>query len=36
MECESDKVKVEDGADSYLIRDGRIIAQTIHYRLIEK
>lgn len=22
---------VEDGADSYLIRDGRIIAQTIHY-----
>jgi hypothetical protein len=22
---------VEDGADSYLIRDGRIVAQTIHY-----
>lgn len=23
--------QVQDGADSYLIRDGRIIAQTIHY-----
>jgi SnoaL-like domain len=23
--------RVEDGADSYLIRDGRIVAQTIHY-----
>lgn len=23
--------QVEDGADSYLIRDGRIVAQTIHY-----
>lgn len=23
--------KVEDGADSYLIRDGKIVAQTIHY-----
>lgn len=22
---------VEDGADSYVIRDGRIVAQTIHY-----
>ena len=22
---------VEDGADTYLIRDGRIVAQTIHY-----
>jgi hypothetical protein len=22
---------VEDGADSYLIRDGKIVAQTIHY-----
>lgn len=22
---------IEDGADSYLIRDGRIVAQTIHY-----
>ena len=27
----SKKAKVEDGADSYVIRDGRIIAQTIHY-----
>lgn len=23
--------QVDDGADSYLIRDGKIIAQTIHY-----
>jgi len=23
--------EVKDGADSYLIRDGRIVAQTIHY-----
>ncbi len=23
--------RVRDGADSYLIRDGRIVAQTIHY-----
>lgn len=23
--------QVEDGADSYLIREGRIVAQTIHY-----
>ncbi len=27
----ADKAEVRDGADSYLIRDGRIIAQTIHY-----
>lgn len=27
----ADGVKVEDGADSFVIRDGRIIAQTIHY-----
>jgi len=26
--------EVEDGADSYLIRDGRIVAQTIHYTVI--
>ncbi len=25
---------VEDGADSYLIRNGKIIAQTIHYTVI--
>lgn len=27
----SAKAEVDDGADSYLIRDGRIVAQTIHY-----
>jgi hypothetical protein len=32
----SEKAKVEDGADSYLIRDGRIIAQTIHYTVTPK
>lgn len=26
--------EVKDGADSYLIRDGRIVAQTIHYTVI--
>lgn len=26
--------RVEDGADSYLIRDGRIRAMTIHYTVI--
>lgn len=29
--AESRRAKVQDGADSYWIRDGRIIAQTIHY-----
>lgn len=29
--AESPAATVEDGADSYLIRDGRIVAQTIHY-----
>lgn len=32
----SKKAKVEDGADSYVIRDGRIIAQTIHYTVQPK
>lgn len=27
----SPHAKVTDGADSYLIRNGRIIVQTIHY-----
>ena len=27
----SENAEVQDGADSYLIRDGRIVAQTIHY-----
>lgn len=31
--AEADGACVRDGADSYLIRDGRIIAQTIHYTI---
>ncbi|MBA3640869.1 MAG: nuclear transport factor 2 family protein [Acidobacteria bacterium] len=27
----ADGARVDDGADSYVIRDGRIMAQTIHY-----
>lgn len=27
----TEDARVTDGADSYLVRDGRIIAQTIHY-----
>jgi hypothetical protein len=34
--CFSKKAKVEDGADSYIIRDGRIVAQTIHYTVTPK
>lgn len=30
----SEKARVDDGADSYLIRDGRIRAMTIHYRVL--
>lgn len=29
----SDLGEVRDGADSYVIRDGRIVAQTIHYTI---
>ncbi len=29
----SDRFEVEHGADSFVIRDGRIVAQTIFYRL---
>lgn len=29
--AEGDGAWIEDGADSYLIRDGRIVGQTIHY-----
>lgn len=25
------RIEVHDGADSYVVRDGRIVAQTIHY-----
>lgn len=27
----SDSVKVWDGADSFVVRDGKIVLQTIHY-----
>ncbi len=33
-EARSENARVRDGADSYLIRDGRIIAQTIHYTVV--
>lgn len=29
--AEADGARVRDGADSFVIRDGRIVAQTIHY-----
>lgn len=32
----SEGAVVEDGADSYLIRDGRIVGQTIHYTVKRK
>jgi hypothetical protein len=34
--AESDTVRIDDGADSYLIRDGRIRVQTIHYTPVPK
>ena len=33
---EDDQVQVPDGADSYLIEDGKIVAQTIHYTVQTK
>lgn len=33
---EDDHVRVPDGADSYLIENGKIVAQTIHYTLDTK
>lgn len=33
---EDDQVRVNDGADSYLIEDGKIVAQTIHYTVQQK
>ena len=33
---EDDKVMVRDGADSYLIENGKIVAQTIHYTVEHK
>mgnify|MGYP005748618181 FL=1 len=34
--ADSESTYVEDGADSYVIRDGKIVAQTIHYTLRHK
>ncbi len=34
--ADSDTYTVSDGADSYVIRDGYIRAQTIHYTLVPK
>jgi SnoaL-like domain len=33
---EDHNVRVRDGADSYLIEDGKIVAQTIHYTVEQK
>jgi hypothetical protein len=33
---EDSNVRVRDGADSYLIEDGEIVAQTIHYTVEQK
>ena len=33
---EDDNVRVRDGADSYLIENGKIVAQTIHYTVDQK
>jgi hypothetical protein len=33
---EDDSVRVRDGPDSYLIENGKIVAQTIHYTIEEK
>ena len=31
----SDRFEVPEGTDSYVIRDGRIVMQSIYYRLVE-
>ena len=33
---EDDQVRVPDGVDSYLIEDGKIVGQTIHYTVEQK
>ena len=33
--AQSDKTEVLDGVDSYLFRDGKIVAQTIHYTVTQ-
>ncbi|WP_230530891.1 nuclear transport factor 2 family protein [Microvirga roseola] len=34
--AQSDRYRVECGADSFMIKDGRIYMQTIHYRLLDR
>lgn len=34
--ADSEKTEVRDGADSYVVRDGLIVAQTIHYTVRDK
>jgi hypothetical protein len=34
--AESADATVDDGADSYVIRDGRIVGQTVHYSIRRK
>ena len=31
--AEADGARVEDGADSYFIRSGRVVVQTVHYKV---
>ena len=31
-----EKTRVDDGADSYLVRDGKIVAQTVHYTVLRR
>jgi hypothetical protein len=33
---EDANVKIRDGADSYVIEDGKVVAQTIHYNMEAK
>jgi predicted RNA-binding protein with PIN domain len=33
---ESESAEVRDGADSFVVRDGRIVAQTIHYTVVPR
>jgi hypothetical protein len=30
-DAESDKGRISKGSDSYVVRDGRLVAQTVHY-----
>jgi hypothetical protein len=35
-QAESDSTRIEDGADSFVIREGLIVMQTVSYRIVEK